>query len=71
MGGPSVALTGDGSCIWVVSNNKSGPYLTKIRAADGAVLLVPLSADQSIIGIAFDGANIWVATVGDGTITKF
>jgi hypothetical protein len=40
-----------------------------LRASDGAVLGT-FNVGGSPVGIAFDGANIWVANRGDGTVTE-
>ena len=43
--------------------------MTKLRASDGAVL-GHLRRGRSPVGVAFDGANIWVANNGSNTVTK-
>ena len=43
--------------------------MTKLQASDGAVLgTFPVGAGPR--GIAFDGANIWVANQPDSTVTE-
>jgi sugar lactone lactonase YvrE len=57
----------DGENIWVA--NYGGSSVTKLRAADGAVLgtfTVPLGP----YGVAFDGANVWVTGSVNGNVTK-
>ena len=43
--------------------------MNKVRASDGTVLGVFEVGALATLGVAFDGANIWV-TNGDGLITK-
>jgi len=43
--------------------------VTKLRARDGTVL-GSFTVGSAPIGVAFDGANIWVANRGDGTVSK-
>ncbi len=43
--------------------------VVKLRASDGAYL-GSFSVGNNPSGIAFDGANIWVANWGDGTVSK-
>src|SRR5262249_52797958 len=53
--------------IWVV--NESSSNVTKLRASDGNVLAtVPVGAQP--LGVAFDGANVWVANLGGGAGSK-
>jgi DNA-binding beta-propeller fold protein YncE len=43
---------------------------TELRASDGAALgTFPVESGPD--GIAFDGANIWVANAGSNTVSKF
>jgi DNA-binding beta-propeller fold protein YncE len=43
--------------------------VTKLRASDGANLgTFPVGAVPT--GVAFDGANIWVANYGSDTVSK-
>jgi len=42
--------------------------MTKLRASDGANL--GTFAVARSIGVAFDGANIWVVNLEPGTVTK-
>jgi DNA-binding beta-propeller fold protein YncE len=43
--------------------------VTKLRASDGSTLgTFPVGAGP--VGVAFDGANIWVANSSDNTISK-
>ena len=63
----------DGANVWVT--NSSSNTVTKIQAADGAVLGEFSVGPPNPSGIAFDGAYIWVATGGSivhysNTITK-
>jgi uncharacterized protein (TIGR03437 family) len=63
-------LTPDGANIWVTNNTSGG--VTKLRGSDGTVLgTFPISGELPY-GIAFDGANVWVTSVGTETdmITK-
>jgi len=43
--------------------------VTKLRASDGD-LQGTFNVGDSPEGVAFDGANIWVANYDDGTVTK-
>jgi YVTN family beta-propeller protein len=43
--------------------------VTKLRASDGA-LLGTSGVGSSPVGIAFDGANIWVTNSGSASVTK-
>ncbi len=43
--------------------------MTKLRPSDGKVLGT-FNVGTAPIGIAFDGANMWVANRGDGTVSK-
>jgi DNA-binding beta-propeller fold protein YncE len=44
--------------VWIT--NSLGNSVTKLRASDGT-LLGTFTAEGAPVGIAFDGANIWVA----------
>jgi hypothetical protein len=67
MGGAS-KLVFDGVHIWV-SRGHPSPLLTKLRAADGAVVAeVPVPEPSS--ALAFDGINVWTANHKAGTVTK-
>ena len=58
------AIASDGANIWVVSSG-SGAVI-KMRATDGAVL-TSVALGPNLIGLAFDGANIWTSQlVGAG-----
>src|SRR5450432_4041094 len=52
-------LTFDGDNIWVTNTN--GASITKLRASDGALLGIFPFAHDNPEGIAWDGANIWIA----------
>ena len=43
--------------------------MTKLRASDGANL-GNFDVGAASFGVAFDGANIWVANQGSNTVTK-
>ena len=43
--------------------------MTKLRASDGANL-GNFSVGSDLLGVAFDGANIWVANRASKTVTK-
>ena len=73
-----VGVAFDGGNIWVTNN---GPSVTKLRASDGTCNGVANPPGSSVTacsfavgigpsGIAFDGANIWVANVNSNTVTK-
>jgi DNA-binding beta-propeller fold protein YncE len=49
--------------------NETNNTVTKLRAADGANLGT-FAAGTSPFGVAFDGANIWVANAGSNTVSK-
>jgi DNA-binding beta-propeller fold protein YncE len=51
--------------------NSAGTAVTKLRASDGAVQPgSPFTAGTNPFGIAFDGANVWVANYGSNTVQK-
>jgi len=66
----------DGTSIWVTS--ASSTNVAKIRVSDGAILgtfaVRQGGSDSGLRGIAFDGANLWVAyfvpNTTNGTVTK-
>jgi DNA-binding beta-propeller fold protein YncE len=43
--------------------------VTKLRASDGTVLGT-FAVGSFPVGVAFDGANIWVASSGRNTVSK-
>ena len=53
------------SNIWVANLNG----VTKLRASDGSILFLNLNGGG--LGVAFDGANIWVANNGTNTVSKY
>jgi DNA-binding beta-propeller fold protein YncE len=53
--------------MWI--SDDSGSTVTKLRAADG-LNLGKFSTGSAPEGLAFDGANIWVANAGSGTVSK-
>ncbi|MFL6231103.1 MAG: hypothetical protein ACJ741_20185, partial [Pyrinomonadaceae bacterium] len=74
----------DGTNMWVAC--RASNSVTKLRAGDGSPLggyvvgseppLHPptgggLSIADTLMGVAFDGTNIWVANKPGGTVTKF
>ncbi len=49
--------------------SRLSPDVTKLRASDGANLgTFPVGTRP--LGVAFDGANIWVANSGSSTVSK-
>ena len=57
MGNHPAGVAFDRSNVWVA--NLSDSTVTKLRAADGAILRTfPVGASAN--GLAFDGVNIWV-----------
>ena len=46
-----------------------GTTVTKLRASDG-FNLGTIDAGQGVLGLAFDGANVWVANEYDYTVSK-
>jgi hypothetical protein len=57
----------DGANIWTA--NSADGTVTKLRAADGAVLGT-FKVGNTPYGVTCDGANMWVSNSGDGTVTK-
>src|SRR4029077_9623273 len=56
--------------IWVTNGGTgSNGSVSKLRASDGK-LLGTFAVGSDPLGIAFDGANIWVATRDDSTVSK-
>jgi len=51
--------------MWVTASG----VVVKLRASDG-VTLATLDIAGTLGGLAFDGANIWVADVSSGTVAK-
>jgi hypothetical protein len=51
--------------VWVTI----GPWVTQIRPSDGSVLRTITTTAVSA-GIAFDGANVWVANYDGSSISK-
>ena len=49
--------------------NADSSNVTKLRASDGA-LLGTFTVGTTPYGVAFDGANIWVANSGSDNVTK-
>jgi len=49
--------------------NPGSDTVTKLRASDGANL-GNFSVGNQPTGVAFDGANIWVANQGSNTLSK-
>ena len=49
--------------------NFFGDSITKLRASDGAVLGT-FNGGRRPYGMAFDGANIWVANFCQGTVSE-
>ncbi|MGB6736813.1 MAG: YncE family protein [Candidatus Sulfotelmatobacter sp.] len=67
MGPTGVAF--DGANIWVTNAGDFPSTVSKLRAADGALLgtfTVGYGAQQ----MAFDGANVWVANLSGNNVTK-
>lgn len=58
----------DGDHLWV--SDRTRDTVVKVRASDGAVLGTFPTGGEEPIGVAFDGANIWVPNSGAGTVTK-
>jgi DNA-binding beta-propeller fold protein YncE len=53
--------------VWVTNNHEH--RVIKLRLGDGKVI-GGASVGQFPLGIAFDGANIWVANTADNTVSK-
>jgi hypothetical protein len=53
-------ITFDGSSIWV-SGGGSSNWVTKLRVSDGFPLHTVANVGTNTGGLAFDGANVWVA----------
>jgi DNA-binding beta-propeller fold protein YncE len=49
--------------------NSGSNTVTKVRASDGSNLGT-FTVGSSPEGVAFDGANIWVANQGSSTVSK-
>lgn len=59
----------DGQHMWVTLNTAPTNQVAKVRVSDGVVLgTYPVGANVS--GVAFDGTNVWVTAVTDGTVTE-
>ena len=52
-----------------MTNNAIPGTVTKLKASTGAVLGT-YSVGNGPLGVAFDGANIWVANSADGMVRK-
>jgi len=50
--------------------NEGSNSVTKLRASDGANLGT-FAVGFNPEGVAFDGANIWVANKGSNSVTKY
>jgi hypothetical protein len=48
----------------------TGVLLSKVRTADGALLGTYSSQGAHPVGVAFDGANIWVANQLSNNVVK-
>ena len=55
----------DGTYVWFTT----GPYLVQVRPTDGKILQLFRTSGMSA-GIAFDGANLWIAEYDGKTISK-
>lgn len=66
----AVALVFDGVCLWVGWASEGANYVTKVQAGDGAhVATVPVQVG-SISDLAFDGANVWVGSMGSEGVAR-
>jgi len=79
VGSAPLGVAFDGANLWVT--NQSSTTVTKLRASDGTCNGVANPPGSSVtacsfavgsypMGVAFDGANIWVANAGSATVTK-
>jgi hypothetical protein len=62
----AIASAFDGQNVWVTDGTSA---VIKVRASDGAVLGT-FPVGNGPLGIAFDGADMWVANRDDGTVTE-
>jgi YVTN family beta-propeller protein len=58
----------DGAYIWISVSSAIGE-VTKLRASDG-VVQGTFDVGDTPSGIAFDGANVWIANAGNNNVTK-
>jgi len=69
----------DGANVWVT--NFDSNTVTKLQASDGTcngvanppgsdVAACSFAVGSFPIGVAFDGANVWVTNAGSGTVAK-
>jgi outer membrane lipoprotein-sorting protein len=78
VGSAPIGAVYDGANIWVT--NYSSNTVTRLRTSDGACVLngvvqsgptaCTFAVGSNPAGIAFDGANIWVANTGGHTVSK-
>ena len=65
-GGNPYGIGFDGVNIWV-----SGNYVFEFRASDGKQILTFNTPNTNTIGVAFDGAPIFMGGLNDNTVWKF
>ncbi len=59
----------DGANMWIGNGINLGS-VTKIRAADGAVLGTYATAGTTVRGLLYDGTSIWVCNSGTNTVSR-
>jgi hypothetical protein len=78
VGGAPIGVAYDGANIWVTNYNSN--TVTRLSTGDGACVVngvvqsgptaCTFAVGPNPAGIAFDGANIWVANAGGNTVSK-
>jgi hypothetical protein len=61
-----LSIAFDGTGIWVGTMTNT---LVKLRASDG-VTVATANVGDAVMGIAFDGANVWASAFGRNVVTK-
>ena len=70
IGGAAYNLVFDGQHIWAEMTQGSAIFAVKMRASDGAIVGTYPVGTGDAVGIAYDGACIWVANTNTNSVAK-